>query len=44
MKLVLQRVKESSVTIDGHVHGTIGKGFMVLVGFSFKIQRKLSIG
>lgn len=33
MKIVVQRVKESSVTIDGVVHGKIGKGFMVLVGF-----------
>lgn len=33
MKIVVQRVKESSVTIDGKVHGQIGKGFMVLVGF-----------
>ena len=33
MKIVVQRVKESSVTIDGMVHGQIEKGFMVLVGF-----------
>ena len=33
MKLVVQRVKESSVTIDGKIHGQIDKGFMVLVGF-----------
>lgn len=33
MKIVIQRVKESSVMIDGKVHGQIGKGFMVLVGF-----------
>ncbi len=33
MKMVIQRVKESSVTIDGQVHGQIEKGFMVLVGF-----------
>lgn len=41
MKLVLQRVKESSVTIDGYVHGTIGKGFMVLVGFSFQDTKEI---
>ena len=34
MKIVLQRVKEASVTIDGEVHGAIGKGYMVLVGFN----------
>jgi len=33
MKIVVQRVKESSVTVDGKVNGKIDKGFMVLVGF-----------
>lgn len=33
MKIVVQRVKESSVSIDGQMNGQIGKGFMVLVGF-----------
>lgn len=33
MKVVVQRVSESSVTIDGCVQGSIQKGFMVLVGF-----------
>ena len=33
MKIVIQRVKQSSVTIDGEVHGQIGQGFMTLVGF-----------
>ena len=33
MRLVIQRVKYASVTIDGNVHGKIDKGFMVLVGF-----------
>lgn len=32
MRFVIQRVTEASVTIDGVVHGTIGKGFMVLIG------------
>jgi D-tyrosyl-tRNA(Tyr) deacylase len=32
MKLVIQRVKESSVTIDGNLHSSIGGGLMVLVG------------
>lgn len=34
MKIVLQRVKEAIVTIDGEVHGAIGKGYMILVGFN----------
>ncbi|WP_028044702.1 D-aminoacyl-tRNA deacylase [Candidatus Stoquefichus massiliensis] len=33
MKVIVQRVKESSVSIDGHVKGHIEKGYMVLVGF-----------
>lgn len=41
MKLVIQRVKESSVTIDGNVHGSIQKGFMVLVGFCEGDHEKL---
>ncbi len=33
MKVVIQRVKESSVEIDGKINGKINKGLMVLVGF-----------
>lgn len=32
MRFVIQRVSESSVTVDGKVLGKIGKGFMVLIG------------
>lgn len=32
MRLVVQRVLESSVSVDGEVVGAIGKGYMVLVG------------
>lgn len=32
MRVVIQRVKHSSVTIDGVVKSAIGKGLMVLVG------------
>ena len=32
MRLLIQRVTEASVTIEGHVHSQIGKGLMVLVG------------
>ena len=32
MRLVVQRVLESSVKVDGREVGRIGKGFMVLCG------------
>jgi len=34
MRVVLQRVSKASVTIDGRVVGTIGRGFCLLVGFT----------
>ena len=32
MRLLIQRVAEASVTIEGHTHSQIGKGLLVLVG------------
>lgn len=32
MRLVIQRVTEASVSIDGAIHSSIGKGLMILVG------------
>ena len=32
MKAVIQRVSRGKVTIDHHVHGEIGRGFVVLLG------------
>lgn len=32
MRVVIQRVREASVTIDGKIKSAIGKGFLILVG------------
>lgn len=32
MRIVIQRVQRASVTIDGQLHSSIGKGLMILVG------------
>ncbi len=34
MRVVLQRVSRASVTIDGRVAGSIGRGFCLLAGFT----------
>ena len=34
MKVVLQRVKHASVTIEGVVHGKINQGYLLLVGIT----------
>ena len=40
MKFVVQRVTHASVTVDGKVVGSIGKGFMVLVGVAEEDTRE----
>ena len=32
MRIVIQRVNQSTVTIDGQTKSTIGKGFLILIG------------
>jgi D-tyrosyl-tRNA(Tyr) deacylase len=34
MRVILQRVTRASVTVEGRVVGEIGRGFLVLVGFT----------
>ncbi len=35
MKVVVQKVKEASCTVDGKITGKIDKGLMILVGFTY---------
>ena len=44
MRFVIQRVAHASVTVDGEVLGKIGKGFMVLIGVSDRIPKRLLTG
>ena len=37
MKLVIQRVLSASVKVDGKTIGSIGKGYLVLIGCSFML-------
>ena len=34
MRVIVQRVRHASVTIDGEVHGSVGRGYMTLTGFT----------
>lgn len=42
MKFVIQRVSEASVSIDGSLTGSIGKGFLVLIGVSDEDTREIA--
>ena len=41
MRVVLQRVKHASVTIDGNVHGSIQQGFLALVGITHEDTKEI---
>ncbi|MCH1983300.1 D-aminoacyl-tRNA deacylase [Ruminococcus sp. OA3] len=42
MRLVIQRVNEAKVTVDGEVIGSISKGLLVLIGISGQDTREMA--
>ena len=42
MKIVLQRVTEARVTIDGKVNGKIGKGYVLLLGVAVTDTKEIA--
>lgn len=42
MKIVIQRVLEASVTIDGNIKGKIGKGYLLLIGISNEDTKEIA--
>ena len=44
MRIVVQRVSEASVTVEGAVTGAINTGLLVLLGIEDQIQMKISTG
>ena len=42
MKIVLQRVTQASVAIEGEVKGEIGKGYLLLVGISNQDNKEIA--
>lgn len=43
MKFVIQRVTKASVTVDGEVVGSIGNGFMVLIGIAQNDTKEIAV-
>jgi len=43
MRVVIQRVSEASVTIEGRVHASIGKGYVILLGIKSGDTREAAL-
>ena len=44
MRIVIQRVTEASVAVNGNTVGAIGKGYMILVGVETLTLKKMQNG
>ncbi|MDF2539502.1 MAG: hypothetical protein K0S76_2523 [Herbinix sp.] len=42
MRIVIQRVKEANVTVEGQCIGSIGKGFLILIGVGAEDTQKIA--
>ncbi len=42
MRIVIQRVQNASVSIEGTVHGQIGKGYLLLIGISNEDTKEIA--
>lgn len=42
MRFVIQRVQHAEVKVDGEVSGSIGKGFLVLIGVAETDTREIA--
>ena len=40
MRVLLQRAKDASVTVDGEIVGSIAKGYVLLVGITHEDSEK----
>ena len=40
MRMVIQRVTQASVRVDGKIVGEIGRGFLVLLGIARRTRKK----
>ncbi len=42
MRIVIQRVSEASVTVEGRIVGSIGRGFLILLGVGMEDTKEIA--